>query len=115
MSLYIGFKYPQIFGKLAVTSPAAYWDDEMIVRYVKSLARRNHSQVFLSVGREEPQLFVRSTRDLHEALRAKGWKEGADLSYLEPQVSEHRPGAWTSGVDLLLKFLFPAKAANHSR
>jgi len=110
VSLYIGCKYPQIFGKLAVTSPAADWDDEMIVRYVHSLARPNRSQVFLSVGSGEPEMFVRPTRDLHEALETKGWRQGKNLFYSEPPVTEHRSGAWTQGVDLLLKFLFPAKA-----
>jgi predicted alpha/beta superfamily hydrolase len=115
VSLYIGFRYPQVFGKLAITSPAAYWDDEMIVRYVKSLPQRNQSKLFLSVGSGEPQLFVGPTRDLHEALVAKGWKQGKNFFYSEPPVTEHRSGAWTQGVDMLLEFLFPPKASERAR
>ena len=113
--MYIGFRYPQVFGKLAITSPAAYWDDEMIVRYVKSLPQRNTSKVFLSVGSGEPQIFVEPTRDLHEALVGKGWKQGKNLFYLEPPVTEHRSGAWTQGIDMLLEFLFPPKASERAR
>ncbi len=109
VSMYIGLKYPETFGKLAVSSPAAYWDDEMIVQDVKRTALRKLPKVFLSVGRGEPNLFVSSTRDLHQALESNGWRNGANLAYFEPPVSEHRPGAWTSGVDLLLEFLFPGR------
>ena len=115
VSLYIGFRYPQVFGKLAITSPAAYWDDEMIVRYVKALPQRNPSKVFLSVGSGEPHIFVGPTRDLHEALVGKGWKQGKNFFYSEPPVTEHRSGAWTQGVDMLLEFLFPPKASERAR
>src|ERR1051325_10289145 len=73
VSVYRGLKYANVFGKLAVSSPACDWDDEMIVRYVKSLQRKNDQTIFLSVGRGEPDRFVASTRSLHEALTAKGW------------------------------------------
>jgi predicted alpha/beta superfamily hydrolase len=115
VTVYLGLKYAHTFGKLAVTSPASYWDNEMIVRYVQALSRKSHQRIFLSVGTGEPDLFVSSTRDLHHALTVKVWKEGVDLSYAEPLVFEHRSGAWTPGVDLQLKFLFSAKAAGRAR
>lgn len=109
VSVYIGLKYPKIFGKLAVTSPAAYWHDEMIVPYVEQSKLRKLPRVFLSIGHGEPAIFLDSTRDLHQALVARGWKDGSNLSYRESPISQHRPGAWTAGVDLLLEFLFPAR------
>jgi predicted alpha/beta superfamily hydrolase len=112
VTVYLGLKYANTFSKLAVTSPAAYWDDEMIVGYVNSLSHKSRQRVWLSVGAGEPNIFVGSTRSLHQALAAKGWKEGEDLSYMEPPISQHQPGAWTPGVDLLLEFLFPPTATD---
>jgi predicted alpha/beta superfamily hydrolase len=111
VSVYLGLKYANVFGNLAVSSPACDWDNEMIVRYVQSFPRKSDQKIFLSVGKGEPERFVASTRALHDALTAKGWKDGRDLSYWEPLVNEHKAGAWRTGVDVLLKFLFPADAA----
>ena len=111
VTVYLGLKYPNTFGKLAVTSPAAYWDDEVIVRYVNSLTRKTRQRMWLSVGSGESNMFVGSTRALHQELAAKGWKEGVDLTYTEAPVSEHRPGAWPQGVDRLLEFMFPPQAS----
>jgi len=109
VSVYIGLKYSEVFSKLAVSSPAAYWHEEMIVRYIRQSNLKRLPRIFLSVGSGEPAIFLNSTRDLHVALEAKGWRDGRNLAYFEPSVSEHRTGAWTPGVDLLLKFLFPAR------
>jgi len=109
LAVYLGLKYSDTFSKLAVTSPACQWDDEMIVRYVRSLPRKSDQRIWLSVGTGEPDLFLNSTRSLRQALIARGWKEGSDLGYSETPGAQHNPGAWTSSVDPLLEFLFPRK------
>ena len=110
LTLYLGLKYSDTFSRLAVTSPACQWDDEMIVRYVQSLPRKSDQRIWLSVGTGEPDHFLSSTRSLRQALVARGWKEGSDLSYSETPGAQHNPSAWTPGVDRLLEFLFPPKA-----
>ena len=111
VTLYLGLKYSNIFGKLAVTSPAAFRDHEMIVRYVQSL-RKTHQRICLSVGTDETAPFLDSTRDLHQALIKKGWREGVDLAYLEAEDVEHTPDERARRVDHLFQFLFPAVKAN---
>jgi len=107
VSLYLGLKYPHIFGKLAVTSPAAFPDDEKIVSYVRSLRVKTNQLICLSAGTEESPVFLNSTRDLRTALTAKGWRDGSDLSYLEAAGSQHSPDERALRVDHFLKFLFP--------
>jgi predicted alpha/beta superfamily hydrolase len=106
VTVYLGLKYANTFGKLAVSSPACYWDDEMIVRYVHSLPAKNHQRIWLAVGTGEPDTFVSSTRSLHKELVAKGWKEGIDLGYMEAAGARHNPEDWSQLVDRLLTFLF---------
>ena len=108
VTLYLGIKYANVFGRLSVTSPAAFYDDEMIVHYVKALPRKTNQQICMSAGAEEPDLFLNSTRHLHQALLDKGWREGVDLSYLEARGSEHSPDERALRVDHLLTTLFGA-------
>jgi predicted alpha/beta superfamily hydrolase len=106
VSIYLGLKYPKVFGKLAITSPAAFWDDEMIVRYVQSLPSKTHQRICLSIGTDEPVEFLSSARALHDALITKGWKEGLNLGYMEASGAEHSPDERARRVDHLLRFLF---------
>jgi predicted alpha/beta superfamily hydrolase len=115
VSIYLGLKYVNTFGKLLASSPAAFWDDEMIVKYIGAQHTSSHQEIFLSVGAGEPGPFVASTRALREALQRKGWKEGVDLAYFEPEVSKHKPGAWPPGIDLQLKFLSSRNPAETAR
>ena len=107
LTVYLGLKYVNTFSKLAVSSPACYWDDEMIVRYMHSLHRKTHQRIWLAVGTAEPDAFLTSTRSLHKALIGKGWKEAIDLGYMEAVGAQHNPEAWAQRVDRLLTFLFP--------
>ena len=78
-TLYLGLKYKDVFGKLAIISPAAFWDDEMISRYVRSLPARTNQLIYLTVGTSDQLEFLNSTRNLREAIISKGWKEGVRL------------------------------------
>lgn len=107
-TLYLGLRYSKIFGKLAITSPAAYWDEGVIIRYVRSLPSRTRQRICLSVGTEEPGEFLDGARTLRQALIDKGWKSDVDLSYLEVDGVQHSPDGRAQRVTHLLKFLFPA-------
>jgi len=108
VTLYLGLKYANVFGRLAITSPAAYRDDEMIVRDVQALRVKTNQRICLSIGAEETPPFLNSTRDLHQALIDKGWKENVDLYYLEAPGAQHSPDERATRVNHLLKTLFPA-------
>ena len=109
VTAYLGLKYAKLFGKISITSPAAYWDNEMIVRYVNSLPAKTDQRICLTIGTSEKDLFLNTTRDLHNALLKKGWKEGPDFGYLEATGREHAPDEAAERTHYVLKFLFPSK------
>ena len=109
VTMYLGLKYSDVFGEMGITSPAAYWANEEIVQEVKSLSARTNQRICLSVGTEEPAPFLNSTRDLHQALITKGWKEGIDLGYMEAQGAQHGPDQRSRRTNQLLTFLFGSK------
>src|ERR1041385_6301749 len=44
VTLYLGLRYPDVFGKLAVISPSVWWDEHKIVREVEALQSKPHQR-----------------------------------------------------------------------
>lgn len=115
VSLYLGIKYPNVFGRLAVISPSVWFADKQIVRYVDALPKKSDVQIWLDMGTKEgrnPQEATRGVDDarlLRDTLLRKGWKIGRDLKYLEAENAEHNESAWAARVEPILTFLFPRK------
>lgn len=112
VSLYLGMKYPQVFGKLAVVSPSVWWDKRKIVGDVQALGRRPRLRIWMDIGTKEgdtPENATKDTRALRDALVFKGWKENSDLKYFEAEGAEHNEKAWSERVAAMLKFLFGKK------
>jgi predicted alpha/beta superfamily hydrolase len=108
LTMYLGLKYSKTFGKLAVTSPASYLDNEQLAQDIQRLRSKTNQRISLTVGTAEQATFIDGTRSLRQALVAKGWQEGADLGYMEAIGAEHSPENGARRSDRLLRFLFPA-------
>ncbi|HKQ99154.1 MAG TPA: alpha/beta hydrolase-fold protein [Pyrinomonadaceae bacterium] len=113
VSLYLALKYPQTFGLVAVVSPSVWWDDRMILRAVEALEKKPRLRIWLDTGTKEggnaaeEVNTTKNARLLRDALVSKGWKEGADLKYLEVEGGEHNERAWAERFNRILEFLFP--------
>jgi predicted alpha/beta superfamily hydrolase len=115
VSLYLGLKYSNVFGQVAVVSPSVWFANKQIVHYVESLAKKPKVRIWMDMGTkegrtaEDAQQTVTDARLLKETLMKKGWKLGRDLNYFESEAAEHNEGAWAARVELILTFLFPRK------
>ena len=109
VSLYLGLKYPHVFGKLACLSTSAWWDNRVIVRDVQALPHKTSSHIWLDIGGAEDADSVDAVRNLRDALTAKGWKLGDDFQYGEAPGAIHNEDAWAQRVGPMLRFLFPQK------
>jgi predicted alpha/beta superfamily hydrolase len=115
VSLYLGLKYPQVFGKLAVVSPSVWFADRIIVRDVLTLKTKPRLRLWVDIGTSEGQDELDSiqtaddARLLRDALLAKGWKTASDLSYTEIPGAQHNEPAWAQRVEPILKYLFQKK------
>jgi predicted alpha/beta superfamily hydrolase len=106
VSLYLGLKHSEVFGKLAIISPSAWWDHRMIIREVESLESKPKLRIWLDIGTAEGEA-VRALPALRDALVDKGWELGEDLKYFEAPDAVHTEDAWAERVDPVLRFLFP--------
>jgi len=115
VSLYLGLKYADVFGRVAAVSPSVWFANKQIVHYTEALSRRPKIRIWLDMGTkegrtaEEAQQSVLDARLLKETLQKKGWKPGKDLNYFEAEGAEHNETAWAARVEPILEFLFPRK------
>ena len=106
-TLYLGFTYPEVFGKLAVLSPSVWWDNKAILKIIQRSQPKPRLRIWLSMGTEESKTGVRDTNLLDQVLIAKGWREGVDLRYEVIPGAKHEEAAWAERLEPVLRFLFP--------
>ena len=111
VTLYLGIKYSQIFGKLAVLSPSVWWDDRAILDLIAEARPKPRLKIWLDMGTCEGGMSLQDTERLRDLLEAKGWVEGDDLQYSEIEGAMHNEAAWATRVGPLLTFLFPVTSA----
>ena len=110
MTLYLGLRYPDVFGKLAVLSPSVWWRDRVILGYIDKLQRKTGQLIWLDIGTGEGRRALPDARALKRLLIKKGWRLGVDLEYREIEGGKHSEYAWAERVGPLLKFLFPRQS-----
>ena len=113
VSLYLGLKYPDVFGRVAVVSPSVWFASKQIVHYVEALKKKPHVRIWMDMGTKEGRTAddalqaVADARLLRDELVKTGWKLGKDLTYFEAEGAEHNETAWAARVERILEFLFP--------
>jgi predicted alpha/beta superfamily hydrolase len=110
VSLYLGLKYPAVFGRLAVMSPSVWWDNKLIVSQVKKLDSRPGMRIWLDIGTGEGQGSIGDVKELRDALVKKGWKLDSDLMYYEAKGAEHNEEAFARRAGVMLTYLFAPQA-----
>ena len=109
VSLYLGLRYPTVFGKLAVMSPSVWWNHKSILGYLNEHAPQmwERPKVWLDVGDREGQKAVRDVEHLARRLKANGWKPGETMHFEMVQGGTHDEASWATRVRAMLRFLYP--------
>jgi predicted alpha/beta superfamily hydrolase len=108
VSLYVALQHPDVFGRAAVMSPAAWWGDRAILGEIEAFSGSEKPRLWLDIGAREGRDAVADARMVRDSLKARGWSK-ADLYYREESFAEHDEAAWASRAPAMLQFLFPAK------
>ena len=108
VSLYLGLKRADVFGRLAALSPSVWWNQCLIQRFVASANLDLRSRIWLDVGTKEGPDVVQQIEEFRDVLLQKGWRLGDDLYYERVEGGEHNETAWAQRVGPFLRFLFPA-------
>jgi enterochelin esterase-like enzyme len=111
LTIYLGLRFPKVFGRLAVLSPSAWWNQRWIIGYASRLRLKSRPRIWLDTGTQEGGHTAADARKLHDVLIRQGWQQGRDLHYQEIQGGQHNEAAWALRVAPFLQFLFPAGEA----
>jgi predicted alpha/beta superfamily hydrolase len=109
-TLYLGLRFPQCFGSLAVMSPSVWWNHKSILGYLNERAPEiwEKPRLWLDVGEQEGKRTVQDVGLLAARLKANGWKPGETLHVERFADGSHDEGSWAARVRPMLRFLFPA-------
>lgn len=105
ISLYGLYRYADVFGAAGVQSPALWFADGAMLRYVEEMAPLAVGRVHLDVGLLEDQEAVMDARALRKLLLSAGGLEGRDLRYVEDPAGDHEEAAWGRRFGAALGFL----------
>jgi predicted alpha/beta superfamily hydrolase len=108
ISLYLGFEYPEVFGKVAAMSPSLWWNHRSILNYIEQAAPKPDLRIWLDMGTAEGARHLRDTDLLDRVLLQRGWRNGVDLAYEKAEGAVHDEDAWGQRFGDVLRFLFPA-------
>ncbi len=110
VSLYLGLRHADVFGRLAVMSPSVWWNHKSILGVLDELAPqiKARPRIWLDVGDHEGRMTLADTVHLDKQLTANGWDQ--DQVHFERVVGgTHDEGSWAGRVGPMLEFLFPGK------
>lgn len=106
LALYLGLKFQQRFGKLAVLSPSLWWNKRWILEYACRRRIKSRPQIWLDTGTNEGGATLANARKLRDILLKKGWQAGTNLQFEEIPGAQHNEAAWAQRVGPFLEFLF---------
>ena len=112
VSLYLGLRYPEVLGRLAVVSPSVWWNHRSILGILSEtageIARRHlRPRIWLDIGDLEGRIALRDATMLAERLRTLGWRDEETLHFERVRGGKHDEASWAGRVEGMLRFLFP--------
>lgn len=110
VTLYMGLRFPECFGKLALLSPSVWWNQKSILGYLDERAPEleERPRVWLDVGDGEGTHTMTDVEQLARRLKANGWSTDQSMRYEQVAGGTHDEASWARRVRPMLKFLFPA-------
>ncbi len=111
VSLFVGLRMPEVFGKIAALSPSVWWNQRVILRFADAAPVRPRPRIWLDIGTREGSRTIDDVERFRDALLRKGWQWQHELHYERVNGGEHNEAAWAQRVGPFLQFLFPAGAS----
>lgn len=68
MSLYVGLKFPEVFGRLAALSPSVWWNQRVLHRFAATAQVEPRPRIWLDIGTREGPQIVRDVENFRDVL-----------------------------------------------
>lgn len=102
ISLYLAWQHPEVFGMCACSSSSFGMRDDLLARICSSAVPP--VRIWLDSG--FPGDNFERTREIRDALLARGMMPGRDVMHFAFPGAEHHERSWSARVHLPLQFLF---------
>ena len=102
VSFYLGWQWPDVFGKVACLSSTFAYRDDLLERVFVEPKRK--LQIYLDSG--WPADNYEPTRSMRDRLIWKGYRPGTELFYLAFPEAKHDENAWATRSPIPFQFLF---------
>jgi predicted alpha/beta superfamily hydrolase len=109
ISLYAFFRDPARYGFTAALSPALWFGDAQIFRFIEA-ASYVRGRIYLDVGTREGEGTLALAREMRDVLLNRGYKRGRDLMWVEDRGGMHNEAAWGRRIRAALPFLLGGAA-----
>jgi predicted alpha/beta superfamily hydrolase len=117
ISLYAGFRHPEVFGLVGAVSPA-FGPGRAIYPFIEEAPARP-GRIYMDVGTREgagleenvhlvggfSRVYMALVRRMRDLLLRKGYRPGEDLLYVEERRAFHHESAWARRLPAALRFL----------
>lgn len=120
ISLYAFFHQSSVFGCVGALSPSLWFARRAIFQHVTQ-AQAQPGAIYLDVGGREgpagsaklrdsgqPNMTMRTVREMQRLLLSKGYRTDTDLLYIEAPEATHSEAAWAQRLPDALRFLLRA-------
>ncbi len=106
VSLHLGLKYPQTFGRIGAMSPSVWWNNQKILQEIDEFAGYSKPRIWVYIGGREGIEALKGAQALRDELHERGWTD-ENFHYHEDRRGDHSERSWASRARMMLEFLFP--------
>jgi predicted alpha/beta superfamily hydrolase len=93
ISLYAGVKYPAVFGRVGVFSPAFWFAKDSVLAFVRRQSAPSKSRFYFVAGPAEGPTMVPHMAEVRDALLARGVSPG-HIAFKTPADGQHAEWFW---------------------
>jgi predicted alpha/beta superfamily hydrolase len=110
ISLYLGYKYSDVFSMCGVMSPSLFWDNSQLLRSIQAdSSALKREKIWLDIGTAEgtdAQGAVENVDALTETMKTAGMTPDRDFISRKYEGAEHNEKAWSARFGDVLRFFF---------
>jgi len=117
ISLYAGLKYPNVFGRVGVFSPAL-WFAPSIFSYARRARPSPGQRIYFVTGGHEgdqPEVYVNDQRRMIDSLAAAGFRVGVQVDSVIRPEGIHNEGFWRREFPRAYRWLFADATPRRAR
>lgn len=105
ISLYAGLKYPQVFSKVGVFSPAFWFAQDSLFRYMQQARLRQLMRFYFVAGMQEGETMVPLMAAMRDSLKNSGVK-ASNISYRAVADGKHAEWFWRREFPAAYQWLY---------